>query len=93
MNENCNFILKKEEIVKTFNDYFGSIVDSLDLHDWGDKTSSPSNNSYKINDISRIMKNIQAFSVEKQNIEVLVNSHFGQISFEILRLTKLSVVK
>ena len=52
-----------EEIVKTFNDYFGSIVDNLDLHNWGDKTSSPSNNSDKINDISRTMKNIQAFSV------------------------------
>ena len=51
MNENGNLILKNEEIAKTFNDYFGAIVDNLNLHHWEDKTSSPSNTSHKINDI------------------------------------------
>ena len=54
----------------------------------------------KLMRLSGIMKNIQAFVILKQNIEVLVISHFGQFllrkskrSFDILRLTKLSVVK
>ena len=51
LNENGDLILKSEEIAKTFNDYFGAIVDNLDLHYWEGKTSSPSNNSDKINDI------------------------------------------
>ena len=51
LNENGDLILKNEEIAKTFNDYFGSIVEKLDLHHWEDKTSSPSNTSDKVNDI------------------------------------------
>ena len=51
LNENGDLILKSEDIAKTFNDYFGAIVDNLDLHHWEDKTSSPSNISDKINDI------------------------------------------
>ena len=51
LNENGDLILKNEEIAKTFNDYFGAIVDNLDLYHWEDKTSSPSNTSDKINDI------------------------------------------
>ena len=47
LNENGDLILKNEEIAKTFNDYFGAIVDNLDLHHWEDKTSSPSNTSDK----------------------------------------------
>ena len=51
LNENGDLNLKNEEITKTFNDYFGAIVDNLGLHHWENKTSSPSNTSYKINDI------------------------------------------
>ena len=96
LNENGDLILKNEEIAKTFNDYFDAIVDNLDLHHWEDKTTSPSNTSDKINDI------IKNYEKRPSNIiiEVLVISHFDQfllrkskISFEILRLTKLSVVK
>ena len=43
--------LKKGETATRFNDYFGAIVDNLDLHYWEDKTSFPSNTSYIINDI------------------------------------------
>ena len=51
MNENEDLILKNKEIAKTFNDYFGTIVNNLDLHHCENKTSSPSNTSDKINDI------------------------------------------
>ena len=32
LNENNDLILKNEEIAKIFNDYFGSIIENLDLH-------------------------------------------------------------
>ena len=51
MNENNDLILKTEEIAKTFNDYFGAIVDNLDFYYWQDKTSSASKKSDKINGI------------------------------------------
>ena len=38
MNENGDLILKNEEIAKTFNDYFGAIVDNLHLHHWEGQT-------------------------------------------------------
>ena len=52
-----NLILKNEEIAKTFNDYFGSIVENLNLHYWEDKNSVPSNSSNKINDIIENFEN------------------------------------
>ena len=44
-------IVLNENGEKTFNDYFRSIVDNIDLHHWEDKTFSSSNTSDKINDI------------------------------------------
>ena len=46
-------ILKDKEIAKTFNDCDCSVADNLDLHHWKDKTSSPSDTSDKINNISK----------------------------------------
>ena len=63
LNENGDLILKNKEIAKTFNDYFGAIVDNLYLHHWEDKTSSPSNTSDKIYDIIKNYENIQAFVI------------------------------
>ena len=50
-------ILKNKEIAKTFNDYFGSIVENLNLHYWEDKIRVPSNSSNKINDIIKNFEN------------------------------------
>ena len=49
LNENGDLILKNEEIAKTFNDYFGSIVQNLDLTHCEGTTTSPSNTPDKIN--------------------------------------------
>ena len=46
-------ILKDKEIAKTFNDCDRSVADNLDLYHWKDKTSSPSDTSDKINNISK----------------------------------------
>ena len=63
LNENGELIFKNEEIAKTFHDYFGAIVDNLDLYHWEDKASSPSNALTKLMTLSRIMKTIQAFVI------------------------------
>ena len=63
LNENGNLTLKNEEIAKTFNGYFGAIVDNLNLHHWEDKTSSPSNTSDKIYAIIKNYEKIQAFLI------------------------------
>lgn len=52
LNETGYLVLKNEEIPKTFNDYFGSIVDNLDFH----QTFLT-----KLMSLSKIMKNIEAF--------------------------------
>ena len=34
LNENGELLLKDKDIADTFNEYFGSIVESLDLYKW-----------------------------------------------------------
>ena len=34
LNENGGLLLKDKDIADTFNEYFGSIVESLDLYKW-----------------------------------------------------------
>ena len=51
LNENGNLILKNEKIAQIFNDQFSTIVDSLNLRHWEDKTSARSSSSDKVNDI------------------------------------------
>ena len=51
MHENGDLILKKQKTAKVFNDYFGAVIDNLDLHHREDKISSSSNTSDKTNDI------------------------------------------
>ena len=34
LNENGKLVLKEKDIADTFKEYFGSIVESLDLYKW-----------------------------------------------------------
>ena len=64
LNENDDLMLKNEEIAKTLNDYFGAIVDNLDLHHWeGKKLLLHQTLLIKLMLLSRIMKNILGFAV------------------------------
>ena len=63
LNENGDSILKNEEIAKTFNDYFGTIVDNLDVHHWEGKILLHQTLLIKLMTLSRILKNIQAFGI------------------------------
>ena len=82
MNENGDLILKNEEIVKTFNDYFGAIVDNLDLHHWEDKTSTPSNTSDKINDIIKNYEKHPSICNIKTKYRGISNFSFRPVSVE-----------
>ena len=39
LSENGELLLKDKDIADTFNEYFGSIVESLDLYKWESKIS------------------------------------------------------
>ena len=40
LSENKELLLQNKEIVSTFNDHFGSIVDNLGLYHWNDHSLS-----------------------------------------------------
>ena len=77
LSENGELILKNKEIANTFNDHFGSIVDTLGWDHWDDHSLSPcchrrkvligfivSSNGIKTTPASRISKqNLTAFAV------------------------------
>ena len=39
-NEKSDIVFKNKEIANTFNEYFGSTVESLDLHIWTEVSTS-----------------------------------------------------
>ena len=47
LSENGDLILKNDKIANTFNDYFGSIVENMNLYHWDDETFSTSKDSDK----------------------------------------------
>ena len=40
LNEKSDIVFKNKEIANTFNEYFGSIVESLDIHIWTEGSSN-----------------------------------------------------
>ena len=81
LNKNGDLILKKEEISKTFNDYFVAIVDNLDLHHWEDKIS-PSNTSDRINDIIKNYEKHPSICNIKTKYRGISNFSFWPVSVE-----------
>ena len=53
LNEDGELILKNKEVANTFNDYFGSIAENLNLEHWGEESNSNSviNHRNNVNDI------------------------------------------
>ena len=82
MNENGDLILKIKEIVKTFNDYFGAIVDNLDLHHWEGKTFSPSHTSDKIIDMIKNYEKHLSICNIKTKIKGIGNFSFRPVPVE-----------
>ena len=82
LNENGDLTLKNEGIAKTFNDYFGAIVDNIDLHHWEGKTSSPSNIFDKINDIINNYEKHPRICNMKTKYRAIGNFSFRPVSVE-----------
>ena len=65
LNEDGELILKNKEIANTFNDYFGSIVENLNLEHWDEDSNSYSKinhrNNQSIKNIKKKYKNIKKF--------------------------------
>ena len=59
LNEDGELILKNKEIANTFNDYFGSIVENLNLESWDEDSNSNSviNHRNNVNDIIKKYNN------------------------------------
>ena len=55
LNKDWELILKNEEIANTFNDYFGSIVENLNLEQWDEDSNSYSAISHR-NNVKDIIK-------------------------------------
>ena len=57
LSENGDLILKNDKIANTFNDYFGSIVENMNLYHRKDKPFSISKDSDIIKNITQKYKN------------------------------------
>ena len=55
LNEDGELILKNKEIANTFNDYFGSIVENLNLEHWDEDSNSYSGINHR-NNVKDIIK-------------------------------------
>ena len=82
LNENGDLIFKNKKIAKTFNDYFGSVVDNLDLHHLEDKTSSPWNTSDKVNEVIKNYEKTRSISNVKTKYGGISNFSFQPVSVE-----------
>ena len=73
---------KNEGIAKIFNDFFGSIVDNLDLHHWEDKASSPTNTRDNINYKIKNYENHPSISIIKTKYWGISNFSFRPVFVE-----------
>ena len=82
LNENEELILKDKDIADTFNEYFGFIVESLDLYKWENEISD-----LGLNDSNQDYLNITIYKNEKHPsiqwlnriLEFLRSFHFNFI--------------
>ena len=68
LNEDGELILKNKEIATTFNDYFGSIVENLNLESWNEDSNSNSviNHRKNVNDIIQKYNNHPSIEIIKE---------------------------
>ena len=73
LNENGELLLKDKDIADTFNEYFGSIVESLDLYKWESEITdlglNDSNQDYLDITISKYEKHL-SIQMIKQNFRI-----------------------
>ena len=92
LNENGELLLKDKDIADTFNEYFGSIVESLDLCKWESKISDlgsdDSNQDYLDITIRKYEKH-PSIKMIKQNFRISKKFSFEPVSkVEVKKIIK-----
>ena len=80
LNENVELLLKDKDIADTFNEYFGSIVESLDLYKWESEITD-----LGLNDSNQDYWDITIRKYEKHLSIQMIKQNFGipkKFSFE-----------
>ena len=82
LNEKSDIIFKNKEIANTFNEYFGSIVESLDLHIWTEGSSNVPRSYTSDNGIDNILikfVNHPSIKTIKQNFNITSKFSFQPV--------------
>ena len=69
LSENGELILKNKEILNTFNDHFGCIVDNLGLDHWDDHSLSPTEGSDRTDNMIKWQKKPPQHQEHQSKIE------------------------
>ena len=82
-HEKGDIIFKNKEIANTFNEYFGSIVESLDLHVWTESSCNVPLSYTSDDDIDNILikfANPPSIKTIKQNFDITSKFSFQPVS-------------
>ena len=82
LNEDGELILKNKEIANTFNDYFGSIVENLNLERWDEDSNSNSviNHRNNVNDIIKKYNNHPRIKIIKKKYKNINKLSFHPVT-------------
>ena len=84
LNENGELIFKNKEIADTFNNYFGSIVENLNLQHWNESSDTPSLGvrSKDLNYVINKYRNHPSIKIIKENFSNVKKFAFQLVSTE-----------
>ena len=82
LSKNGDLIFKNDKIANTFNDYFGSIVENMNLYRWEDNPFSISKDSDIIKNITQKYKNHPSIRSLKRNCKGISYFSFQPISVD-----------
>ena len=91
LHEKGDIIFKNKEIANTFNEYFGSIVESLDLHVWTESSCNVPPSYTSDNDIDNILikfANHPSIKTIKQNFDITSKFSFQPVSVNDVKSNK-----
>ena len=82
LNEDGELILKNKEILNTFNDYFGSIVENLNLEHWDEDCNSYSgiNHRNNVKDIIKEYSNLPSIKNIKKKYKNIKKFSFRPVT-------------
>ena len=90
LTENGELVLKNKKVADTFNDYFGTILEVLDLYYWKDNSELLSNTK-SFDRINNIIK--KSSKHKKQNKTKKKKKKFQNFSYFSFRAVSLDEVK